>query len=137
MFEAAKFWPVSPISHEIGICDENSGRPFVGLENPDRLSRLDEQSLIIFKFGERAHDGIKGGPVPSRLACTPIDDQFLWVFSNGGIQIVVEHSDRSLLAPTLCAHLTACCGMQNSVGLGLIAHVLRIPALSSKLHPCP
>ena len=108
----------------------------MGLKNSNRLSRLDEQRLVIFELGQLAHDGIKGGPVAGGFAGTAVNDELLWMFGHSRVQIVVEHADRGLLAPTLRAHQTARSGMQNSFGLGFVAHCLRIPALSSKLHLC-
>ncbi len=39
--ESAKFWPGSPIPHEVRVRDQDSGRPLMGAEYSHGLARLD------------------------------------------------------------------------------------------------
>jgi hypothetical protein len=91
--ELMKMGPVGPFRHQVRIGDQHARRVGMGPEDADRLAGLDEQRLV------------EALPVARGAADAAIDDQFLRVLGNGGIEIVHQHAERRLGEPALRVQL--------------------------------
>ena len=102
--ELVEMLPVAPVADEIRIRDEDARGVRVRAENSNRLARLDEKRLVIFKRAERGDDSVKAFPVARRFASPAVDDQIFGFFSDLGIEIVHQHAQRSFLLPAFAGN---------------------------------
>src|SRR5215212_5249686 len=54
--------PVRPVSDQVGVGDEHTRCPLVGLHHPDRLPGLDEHRLVVLQRAEGRDQGVVGLP---------------------------------------------------------------------------
>ena len=66
---------VGPLSDQIGIRDQDARRFIVGPEFPDRLSRLDEQCLVVLQLTQRSHNRIERFPASRGATGSAVNDQ--------------------------------------------------------------
>jgi hypothetical protein len=105
--ELVELLPGRPFGHQVGVGEKDAGCILVGLEDADRLARLDEQGLIFLQSLKRLNDLVVGRPVAGGATYTAIDDQALRVFGNLIVQIVHQHANSSFGRPMLRLNLIA------------------------------
>ena len=71
----------------------------MGLEDPDRLARLDQQRLRIAEAGEHGHDPVVTRPVAGGAPGAAINDQRLGILRDFGVEVVHQHAKRRLGLP--------------------------------------
>src|SRR5438067_3575270 len=94
------------MTNEIGIRDQYPRRFIVGAEFADRLARLNEQGLVVFKPAQRTDNGIETFPTSGGPSGTAVNDQPLRRFRDLRIEIVHQHAQGRFLMP---AFATAFC----------------------------
>ena len=62
------------MTNQIGIRDEHSRGFIVGAEFSDRLARLNEQGLVVFKPTQRTDDGIETFPISGGPSGAAVND---------------------------------------------------------------
>jgi hypothetical protein len=71
VLQAPELRPRRPVADEVGVGDEHARRPLVGLEDADRLARLDEHRLVGRERRQRAHHRVETAPVARRPPVPP------------------------------------------------------------------
>jgi hypothetical protein len=89
----------SHVGHQVRVGNEHARREPLRFEHRDRLSRLDEESLVVLETIESLDNFMEALPVTGRLAAAAVDDQFSGLLSNLGIEIVHQHPLRCFLNP--------------------------------------
>src|SRR5437867_12874750 len=69
------------------------------MKDTDRLSRLDEQRLVIFEILQRAHDRVECFPASRCSAGTAVNDQLPWILCNVFVEVVHQHPHCGFLMP--------------------------------------
>ena len=87
----------------------------MGLEDADRLARLDQERLVILQLAQRSDDSVETLPIARCLAGAAIDDQVLRPFRYLFVEVVVQHAQRRLLLPALARDLAAARRLERSV----------------------
>ena len=101
VLEPSELLPVGPVADQVGVRDENSRRPLVGAQHPDRLTALHEQRLVGLQRLQGADDRVVGLPVPGGLAGAAVDDELLGVLGDLGVEVVHQHAHGRLGLPGL------------------------------------
>src|SRR5690606_35235932 len=78
-----------------------------GLEDADRLARLDQQALVVTETLQRGDDRLEALPVPGGLADAAVDHELRRVLGNLRIEVVHEHPQRRLGEPAARAEPVA------------------------------
>ncbi len=73
-------------------------------ENADRLARLHQQRLVVFELAKGAHDGVKRRPIARGAASAAVDDQFVRLFGDLGIEVVHQHPQGGFLMPAFAGN---------------------------------
>jgi hypothetical protein len=76
-------------------------------KDADGLSRLHQQSFIIFDFLERTDDCVVSLPTPRGLPRSPIDNQVVGFLSDLAIEIIHQAAQRGFLMPAFAIKLSA------------------------------
>ena len=105
--EFVKLFPGRPFGDEVGVGDENARGVGVGLEHPDRFSRLDQQGLVLLQPLERFDDLVVTFPIARGATDPAVDDQALRIFGDLIIEVVHQHPHRRLGGPMLRLDLGA------------------------------
>ena len=128
--ELVEVFPRRPFRHEVGIGDEHARRIRVGLEDADRLARLDQQRLVVAEFAQRRDDRIEAFPVARSAPDAAVDDELLWILGDLGVEVVVEHPQRGFGEPALRRALGAARRADHAIGVSRPAaigvHLLRV-----------
>ncbi len=98
-FEFVELLVVRPITNEIGIRDQYSWGFIVGAEFADRLARLNEQGLVVFKPAQRTDNRIETFPISGRPPGAAVNDQSIRRFRDFRIEIVHQHPQGRFLVP--------------------------------------
>ena len=77
---------------EVGIGQQHARGVGVGLEDADRLARLDQQRLVVFQAAQGGDDGVEARPIARRPADAAIDHQLGRSLGHVGIEVVHQHS---------------------------------------------
>jgi hypothetical protein len=93
------------MTNQIGIRDEHSRRLVVGAEFADRLARLNEQGLVVFKRAQRTDNGIETFPTPSSPSGPAVNDQSVRSFCDLRIEIIHQHAHSGFLMPPFATAL--------------------------------
>ena len=104
-FELPELLPRGPLRHQQRVRDQHARRERVRLEDADRLARLDEQRLVAFERTQGSHDRVERRPISSSLPAAAVHDQIIGPLGDVGVEVVVEHPERSLLRPAFAADL--------------------------------
>ena len=72
--QAPELVPRRPLRHEHRVGDEHARRPFVRVENSDRLARLHEQRLVGLETFQLANDGVERLPRARGAAGAAVHD---------------------------------------------------------------
>src|SRR5207302_7592402 len=88
-----------PLRDQHRVGDQDARRPFVGLEDSDRLARLDQQGLVPLEPAQLADDGVERLPRTGGAAGAPVDDKVLRALRDVGVEVVHQHPHRGLLRP--------------------------------------
>ena len=99
--ELMKVVPVRPGRHEVGIGDQHARGVGVRAKDADRLSRLDEQRLVVLEPAQRLDDSIETLPVARGTADPAVDDQLLGPLGDFGVEVVHQHPQCRLGLPAL------------------------------------
>ena len=73
---------------QIRVCDQNTRRIFVCLENTHGLARLDKQSFIVGKLLQRSNDRVIAIPIARCLAGSPVDHEIARTLADLFVEIV-------------------------------------------------
>ena len=111
-----KMLPGCPTRDQIRIRNQHPGRVFMRAKNANRFARLNQQGFIGRQCLERLKNRLEAIPVAGRLADTPIDHKRLRIFSDLGIQIVLDHPPGALNQPVAAVQCAAT-GRSNRSGL--------------------
>ena len=103
--------PIRPFGDQVAVGEQHARRIGMGAEHPDRLARLDQQSLIVLELAQRLDDPVIAFPVARGAADPAIDDQFLGALGDIGVEVVHQHPQRGFGEPAL--------GGQRGAGGGL------------------
>ncbi len=103
--EAAELGPVGPVADEVRVRDEHARRVFRGAEAAYGLARLHEQRLVVREIAELANDHVERLPRARRFSGAAVDDEILRTLGDLGIEVVVEHAERSFLHPAFARQL--------------------------------
>ena len=90
---------------KVRVRDQHARRERLRLEHGDRLARLHEQRLVASETFQLAHDRVVARPIARRLPDPSVHDQLLGSLGDIGMQVVLEHAQRSLLLPTTTAQV--------------------------------
>src|SRR2546428_9638400 len=71
--ELPEVFPGRPARNQERVRDQHARRIDVGLEDADRLARLDQQRLVVIELPEDRDQAIKGLPAAWRLSGASID----------------------------------------------------------------
>jgi hypothetical protein len=93
------------MTNQIGIRDEHSRGFIVSAEFADRLARLNEQGLVVFKPAQRTDNGIKTLPISGGPPGAAVNDQSIRSFRDFRIEIVHQHSHGGFLVPPFATAL--------------------------------
>ena len=115
--ELVEVLPVGPVWHQIGVGDQHPRRVLVGLEHPDRLAGLHQQSLLLLEPGQHLDDLVEAGPVAGGAADAAIHHQRLGMLGHLGIQVVHQHPQRRFGEPALGGQLGAARGADHAIGI--------------------
>src|SRR5258705_8163349 len=95
------------MTNQIGIRDEHSRGFLVSAEFADRLARLNEQGLIVFKPAQRTDNSVKTLPISGRPPGAAVNDQSIRSSRDFRIEILHQHLHGGFLVPpfatTLCS----------------------------------
>src|SRR5205085_5940851 len=92
---------------------QHARRVGVAVQDPDWLSRLDEQGLVVTEPLQARDDAVKRRPVACGLARAAVHDQVLWPLGDLRREVVLEHAQRGFLNPTLATQLVAGLGVDD------------------------
>ena len=90
--QLAEVLPVRPVTHQVGVGNQDARRPLMGAEDSHRLAGLNQQSFVIAQTLQRADDGAEAVPVAGGLAGAAIDDQFFRPLGHFGVEVVHQHA---------------------------------------------
>ena len=99
LLQAAELLPGRPLRDQVGVGDEDPGRPLVRSQDADWLAGLDEQGLVVFEALERADDRRVGVPAAGGAAGAAVDDELVGMFGHLGVEVVHQHAHRGFLRP--------------------------------------
>ena len=119
--ELVEVLPVGPLRHQVGVGDQNARRVLVRPEHADRLARLNQQCLVVTEAFQRGDDGVEALPVASGAADAAVDDQFLGILGNVGIEIVHQHAQRGFGQPASGGERRATRGPDFAVAVTAVA----------------
>src|SRR5713226_8822466 len=74
-------------------------------KNPNRLSRLHQQRLVVRQSSQRLHNRMKTFPIPRRFSRSAVHHQIFRLLRHLRIQIVHQHPQRRFLLPPLAGNL--------------------------------
>ena len=114
VLEAPELVPGGPVGDQVGVGDEDPGRPLVRAHDADGLARLDEQGLVALQGGEGAADGVEGVPGAGRPAGAAVDDEVVGALGHLGVEVVHEHAQGGLLGPAPARQVGAPVGPHRS-----------------------
>ena len=97
--QPVEFLPVSPVRYQVRVRDEDTRRQAMCLHDANGLAGLDEKRLVISEAIQRLDDLVIALPIARRLAAAAIDDQFLRLLGNLGIEVVHQHPLGCFLDP--------------------------------------
>ena len=106
--------PCRPFGYKVGVGEQHARRILVGLENADRLARLDQQRLVILQPLERLDNFVIAFPVARGAANAAVNHQRGRVFSHIGIEIVHQHPQRGFSQPAFGAEIGAVGGADDA-----------------------
>src|SRR5947209_2086446 len=108
----------------------------MSLENTHGLSRLHQQSFIIFEVAKRAHDRLVALPIARRAPRASINHQILRTLRHLSIEVVHQHAHSSFLLPPFAGKLGAAGRFDSSPGdwrrFGFDRHSYGSPKLSKR-----
>ena len=116
--EFVEVLPGRPVRHQVGVGDQHSRRRPVGAEDPDRLSRLDQQGLVVLHLLEGRDDLIEALPVAGRSADAAVDHQVLRALGHHRVEIVHQHAQRRFGLPAFRGKGGASRGRDDTWGHG-------------------
>ncbi len=99
LVELVEDFPCGPVRDEVGVGDENAWSEWLGFENGDRLTGLNEEGLVVFEAVERFDDAVEAFPVASGFAAAAVNDELSGLLGDRGIEIVHQHPLCSFLDP--------------------------------------
>ena len=88
-FEAAKFVPVGPVGHQVGVGDKHPGGPFVGAEDAYWFAGLHQHGFVVVERGQGAFDGVVGVPRAGGSAGAAVDHEVFGSFGYLGVKVVL------------------------------------------------
>src|SRR5438445_1024288 len=97
--ETAELVPRRPARDEQRVGDQDTRRSRMRPEDPHRLAALDEQTLVLAKLEQRAHDGAQSCGISCRLTRAPVDNELLRALGNLAVEVVQKHPQRGLGGP--------------------------------------
>ena len=103
---------------QIRVCDQNTRRIFVCLENTHGLARLDKQSFIVGKLLQRSNDRVIAIPIARCLAGSAIDHEIARTLAHFFVEIIHQHAHRGFLLPSLAGERAATGSAKGSIGGG-------------------
>jgi hypothetical protein len=98
------------VADEVAVGEEDARSFRVRAEDTDGLAGLNEKGFFVAKRLEGAHNGVEGWPIASGAAGATVDDQFVRVLGDFGIEIIVKHAEGGFLVPTVASQLGAARG---------------------------
>ena len=101
IFELAEVLPIGPVTDKVGVGDEHTRCPLVGLPDTHRLAGLHQEGLVGFEVLQGLHDGIEGLPAAGSASGTTVDHEVLGTLGNLGVKVVHEHAQRGFGLPRL------------------------------------
>ena len=96
-FEIAERLPRRPRRHQQRVRDEHPRRSSMRAKETNRLSRLDQQRLVVLEIAKRRHNRLVRLPIPRRFARAAIDDEIIGALGDIGIEVVHQHAQRRFL----------------------------------------
>lgn len=102
-FEAAELLPGGPVADQVGVGDQDAGRPLVGLHDADRAAGLDQHRLVLLQAAQGADHRVEAVPVAGGLAGAAVDDELVGVLGHLGVEVVLQHAQGGFLLPAQSA----------------------------------
>ncbi len=99
--ELVEVRPGRPVRHEVGVGDQHARRVGVRAEDADGLAGLHEQRLVGFELAQRGDDAVEAFPVARGAADAAVDDEFVRLLGDVGVEVVHEHAQRRFGEPAL------------------------------------
>ncbi len=101
--QVAEVLPRGPARDQVRVGHEDPGRPLVGGEHPHGLPALHQKGFVPLQVPQTVHQGVEGLPTPGRPPRPAVDDEVLRPLRV--LQVVLQHAQEGLLAPSLAAQL--------------------------------
>src|SRR6266496_343797 len=105
---------IIPLSHQIGVGDEDARCFVVCPKFADRFSRLYEKRLVIIELAQGPDDRIERLPASGCTSRPAINHKLIRIFGHLRIEIVHQHPHCGFLMPPFAAPLTAAWRVDNS-----------------------
>ena len=99
--QLAEVLPRGPSAYEVGVRDEDAGRPCMRPEDGDRLPTLHEQRLVMLEGAQRRDDRVEGRPATRRLPRPAVHHQLVRTLGHIRVEVVHQHAERRFLLPAL------------------------------------
>ncbi len=95
----------------------------MGAEDTHGAPRLHEHGLVVGQGCQRADHRIEGRPVTRGPPGAAVDNEFVRVLGNLGVEVVLQHAQRGLLWPTACRQRRAARGGDGASAGECVGHV--------------
>ena len=105
LLKLPEIFPVSPLWHKVGVCDQHAWRPRMGLEHAHRLPRLHDERFIKFHLLQCVNDSPESLPAASRPSGASINDQIGGILGHFRVKVVHYHAHRGFGLPALGCQL--------------------------------
>ena len=105
--EPAELFPRRPSRHEQRVGDQHARRKGMRAEDADRFAALDEESLVVAQFEQRANDRPQGIRVARSLPGAAVDDELFGSLGDLRIEVVEKHPQRRFGRPRSSVQLAS------------------------------
>src|SRR3981189_24975 len=92
--------PGGPLRHQVGVRYQDARSIRMRAQHADGLSALYQQRLFVAERAERGADPLEARPVARRLPAPSVDHQLFRLLCHLGVEVVLQHPERSFLHPS-------------------------------------
>ena len=90
--ELAEMLPIGPFADQVRVGNQDPGRIRSRAEDTNRLTGLDQESFVVLQLPQGPDDRVETVPIARRFAGSAVDDQFVGILRDLGVEVVHQHA---------------------------------------------